>query len=186
MFKKSILIIICIISVSFDAKAQEMPYSFDLKDAQGGWTHAQIEGRDVILTDKAQNIATVYIDIPRSGYYQFMVSLYHRWRKYCPFLYFKIIDSRGSSFLDYTFSETRLYLKPGQGRWEYRSPSASPFWYLHKGRAKIKFWAEAKNDCWEGKDTFMEAALFIEKIVLLPVNKKLMKQSNIVDENRGD
>ncbi len=177
------MIIIFTVCFSLDAKAQEKLYSFDMKDVQGSWMHAQLEGRNVISTDKEKNIATVYINIPKSGYYQFMVSLYHRWRKYRPFLYFKVIDSKGCIFSDYVFSEQRLYLKPGGGRWEYRSPSASPFWYLHAGRAKVKFWADAKNDCWEGKDVAMEGKIFVEKFVLIPVDMKQMRQPSIKDEN---
>ena len=150
-------------------------------NAQGEWVHGQLEGRDVISTDEEKNVATVYIDIPQSGHYQFMVSLYHRWVKYCPFLYFKVIDSKGSSFSDYTFSEARFYLNPGQGRWEYRSPSASPFWYLSQGRAKIKFWIEAKNDCWEQKTVSMEENIFIDKFILIEVDMgKMVQKKEII------
>lgn len=183
IFKRIILVIVLAACLGFDARAQEMLYSFDMKSAQGRWVHAQLDGRDVISTDKEKNKSTVYINIPQSGYYQFMVSIYHRWREFCPFLYFKIIDSKGNSFSDYTFSEARFYLKPGEGRWEYRSPSASPFWHLNEGRAKIKFWVDAKNDCWEGKDVPMEGEIFIEKFVLIPVDMKRMMQPSIKDEN---
>ena len=184
MFKKLVLIVICIISVSFAVQAQEMIYSFDMGDAQGRWMHTQLEGRDVISTDKQDNIATVFIDVPEAGHYQLMVSLYHRWRKYCPFLYFEITDSKGRRFSDYTFSESRGYLKPGVGRWEYRSPSASPFWYLALGKAKVKFWVEAKNDCWKGEDVPMEGKIFIEKLVLIPIDLESMTQLSIKDKNK--
>ena len=99
---------------------------------------------------------------------------------YGNYIYRHLVLSHGA---DYVFSEQRLYLKPGGGRWEYRSPSASPFWYLHSGRAKVKFWADAKNDCWQGKDVAMEGKIFVEKFVLIPVDMKQMRQLSIKDEN---
>jgi len=178
-----ILFVISAICFSVNAIAEENIYSFDLEDTQGSWIRSQLDTRDVISTDKAENIATVYINVPQNGYYQFMVSLYHRWRESCPFLYFKIIDSKGTRFSDYTFSENRLYLKPGIGRWEYRCPSASPFWYLHAGEAKVKFWADAKNNCWEGRTVPMEGEIFVEKFVLITVDMEKMTQTSIKDEN---
>jgi len=183
IFKNIVLIIIVASCFSADVKAQEMMYSFDIKDAQGSWEHAKLDARDVISTIKAKNIATVYIYVPKSGNYQLMVSLYHRWRKYCPFLYFKVKDSRGRFFSDYIFSENRFYMPAGKGRWEYRSPSASPYWYLNEGLAKVKFWVEAKNNCWEGKDVPMEGKIFIDKFVLISVDMKGMVQLSIKDEN---
>ena len=154
-----------------------------MKDAQGSWEHEQLDKREVISTDQAKNAATVLIDVPNDGNYQLLVSLYHNWREYCPFLYFKAKDSQGFIFSDYIFSESRFYMPIGKGRWEYRSPSASPYWYLHKGRAKIKFWVESKNDCWEGRDMPMEAKVYIDKFLLILLDEEQMMHPSVQDEN---
>jgi len=185
IFKLIILSILLVLCSSLNIEAQNATYHFDLNGAQGQWEHVQLDGRDVICTDTKNKTASLNIDIPEAGCYQLMVSLYHEWRKYCPFLYFKVTDSKGSSFSDYTFSEQRFYLEPGKGRWEYRCPSASPFWYLAKGEAKVKFWVEAKNDCWEGKDVPMEGKIFVEKLVLILVDIKAMTQPSIKDRNNA-
>ena len=112
---------------------------FPANDSAGKWEKVMFGEKEVIATDKAEAKQTIEIDIPEDGCYQLYVRLYHEWRECCPFVYIKIVDSKYKSYSNCLFSETRWYMPQDQGRWEYRSPSAEPFWSLHKGRAKISF-----------------------------------------------
>ena len=139
--------------------------------------------KEVIATDKAEAKQTIEIDIPEDGCYQLYVRLYHEWRECCPFVYIKIVDSKYKSYSNCLFSETRWYMPQDQGRWEYRSPSAEPFWSLHKGRAKISFFVKAVNSCWENKTVSMEGRLFIDEFILVRVDTHNMIQVNKIDED---
>ncbi|MBU4478025.1 MAG: hypothetical protein KKH34_02910 [Candidatus Omnitrophica bacterium] len=145
-------------------------YVYSAQDTCGAWQKGKIGEKETIFTDRADVYEYMELEVPESGYYQVYLSLYHNWRKCCPFLYCKLIDSKGKSYLNYVFSEPRWYLEEGQGRWEYRCLSAEPYWYLHKGNVKIKFWVQAKKSCWEREDVLMPSSLAVGEFVLIPVD----------------
>ncbi len=173
------LIFICICIFSSVCYTENSYYSVAAIDALGGWRKDKIDDKDVILTDKADTKGYIELEVPEDGFYQLYVSLYHSWRKYCPFLYFEVIDSKGKFYSSYIFSEPRWYLERGRGRWEFRSPTACPFLYLAKGKLKIKFWPESKKSCWDQKEAPMEGEVAIDKFVLIRVDKEKMIHKNI-------
>lgn len=158
--------------------AAAMEQSFSTVDATGSWQKGQIGNKYVILTDMANSVEHIDIHVPEDGFYQLYISLHHNWKKYCPFLYIEAVDSKRKKYCGYIFSEPRWYMKSKAGRWEMRSPSAGPFWYLHKGRLKLKFWLESKSSPWERKDSPMEAQVAIHNFILLRINKSKMEQEN--------
>ncbi|MFH1061646.1 MAG: hypothetical protein V1747_02010 [Candidatus Omnitrophota bacterium] len=181
MFKRIIkfgFIVLFIFAAADLVYAAEQPLTFLIKNSTGDWEKVLLDDRQAIATDKSNAVQTLNIDIPEDGYYQLYISLYHQWRKYCPFIYIKLTDAQGKHYYNYVFSEQRWYLPHGQGRWEYRSPSAEPFWKLRKGKAKIRFWADSKNSCWEQKTMKMEGKIFIDKFILIEVDTRKMLQQN--------
>ncbi len=153
-------------------------YDYSVNKAWGEWQKGRAGEKETIFTDKADVYEYMELEVPHSGYYQVYLSLYHNWREYCPFLYCKLIDCKGKTYLNYVFSEPRWYLPAGQGRWEYRCLNAEPYWYLHKGKLKISLWAQAKKSCWEVEDVSMPSSLAIGGFVLIPVDTK--KRTHII------
>ena len=179
MFKKKILVlIITIINITYAylLYAEKLTYEFSTAQAKGDWESVVIDSKQAIMTDQADSVAKIEINIPEEGLYQLCVSLYHQWQKDCPFIYFQVVDARGKRYSGYIFSERRWYLVPGQGRWEERCLSQNSFWKLSKGTAKIKFWPKANNSCWEQKEIEMNRYIYIDKFILYKVDKEKMIQ----------
>ncbi len=134
-----------------------------------GWEHSFINGTAVAMGDSASEVGKVSLEVPADGAYQLFVRLYHDWRNNIPFVYFIGKSSMtgriyGGSF----FSETRWYLPPGIGRWEYRS-FGPEFWDLKKGPLEIEFWLESVTDCWTQKTGQIEGKLALAEFRLVPV-----------------
>ncbi|MBI4846214.1 MAG: hypothetical protein HY810_07065 [Candidatus Omnitrophica bacterium] len=159
--------------------AQETNFRFPANVATGSWQVSEIEGKEVITTAESDAFEQINIMVPKEGNYQLYVSLYHRWIEFAPFLYARIVDSKGKVHHSYVFSEPRWYLEKGQGRWEYRCFSAEPYWHLPKGRLKIKFWVKAKRSSWKQDDVPMPADISIGDFVLVPVNEQTNEQLNL-------
>ena len=171
-------VFICTCVICLVLHAEQSFYSFPATDAKGSWQIGKIGDKNVILTEKANEKGYITIDVPKDGYYQLYISLYHSWRKYCPFLYIDVVDSKGKHYSNYTFSEPRWYLEAGKGRWEFRSPSAFPFWHLHEGKLKMEFWLVSKNSPWVLRRASVEGEVAIGKFVLIPIEKNKMIQMN--------
>ena len=177
---KKIKIVILALIFVFIPKVYSEPlyYSWGVDTVEAeNWKNDVIDGREVIKTDQIEKFAEVRIAVPETGDYQLYIHLYHQWQNHCPYLFFEAVDSYDQNYKSYIFSEHRWYLKPGQGRWEFRTPSATPFWHLNKGELKLKFWLEAKDNCWQQNDVEVESFVAIDKFILIPVNVKENKFS---------
>ena len=177
---KKIKIILIALALFFISKVYAEPvyYSFGVNKVQGeAWEKGIIDTRQVIKSDQIGEAGEVELLVPEDGYYQLYIHLYHEWEKYCPYLFFNAIDSKSHREQGYIYSEYRWYLSPGQGRWEFRAPSAAPLWYFHKGLIQLKFWLESKDTCWNQVDVPAEAFVAIDQFILIPVVGKDKKSS---------
>ncbi|MFH2136960.1 MAG: hypothetical protein ABII88_00440 [Candidatus Omnitrophota bacterium] len=180
IFRASIIALFLVLLAVSGTLAEPQSYSFAAIKANGAWDKAKIDDREAIITDKAKANAYIKIEVPQDGIYQLYIGLYHNWRKFCPYLYVEAVDSNRKKFSGYVYSEPRWYMEKGQGRWEFRSPSATPFWRLTKGEMKIKFWLVAMNSCWEHKEVEVEDLVAVDEFVLIPFNENTRIQYNII------
>ncbi|MCP4649211.1 MAG: hypothetical protein GY853_03900 [PVC group bacterium] len=169
MIRKNIIFLILICVFANIVFADQDYYSFSAISAKG-WEREVIDSKEVITVDSSLETGYIDLDVPQDGNYQLYISLFHEWREYTPFIYFEVVDCKKKRYSGYLFSEPRWYFLPGEGRWEIRASSADPFWFLHKGKLKVKFWVGARNSCWDNKETGIEGKVAIDRFMLIPVN----------------
>jgi hypothetical protein len=175
----SFLFIFLFILMSFGLiAAQAGEQVFSVEDSVGKWEKVDIDGQPAIAADEKHIEQHISIDIPENGDYKIYLNIFHSWQKYCPFIYFEVVDSKGKKFDGHVFSEHRWYLEKGRGRWEYRSLSPKPFLSLHKGKAKITVWLDARQECWVKKPVPIQGKLYIKELILLEVGKNPINHKN--------
>lgn len=134
-------------------RADELSFVKEAADASGGWKRSTLLDREVLLTDKKNDIAEINFYIPSDGYYQIFSYIYHNWRNYEPVIYFEAIDATGRVYKDRVVLEECWYIENNNaGRWLFHSLSASPFWRLSKGKLLLKFWADALCSSWDNME----------------------------------